>query len=245
MAYTEAPETIQTFIKQRFRWMLGMLQTAFKHRDTYLHSGSMGVKLCTLPNIFIFQFIFALISPVMDLMLLWGIVCWVLFFQMHPGISTPPELWEFLGYWCGFQALELSAAALAFKLDAKKGWWWLLPFVVVQRFLRSATSLLGGDPVQRRRDQRKVRRLGETPANRKGVVEPFAATQLERRMVGTSLLDFAHTGSASAHIARVAEGVATGLGPNGKAMRLPAYLYGFYPACGRVDSIYQVVEASR
>jgi peptidoglycan-N-acetylglucosamine deacetylase len=134
MAYTEAPETVGAFIKQRFRWMFGMLQTAFKHRDAYLRPGAAGVKFCTLPNILIFQFLFALISPVIDLLLIWGIAAWIWFFEMHPGVEVPQELWQFLGYWGVFQMLELSAAALAFKLDARNGWWRLLPLVVVQRF---------------------------------------------------------------------------------------------------------------
>jgi peptidoglycan-N-acetylglucosamine deacetylase len=134
MAYTEAPETIRTFMQQRFRWMFGTLQTAFKHRSAYLQSGSPGVKFCTIPNIFIFQFLFALISPVMDLLLLFGVASWFLFFQMHPGIGVPQDLWLFVGYWGGFQMLELCAAALAFKLDARDNWWRLLPLVIVQRF---------------------------------------------------------------------------------------------------------------
>ena len=134
LAYTEAPETTRSFVRQRFRWMYGMLQAAFKHRDAYRRPGAMGVKLCTLPNIVIFQFLFALISPIMDLLLVFGIICWIWFFVVHPGVDTPGTLWRFVSYWCGFQLLELTAAAWAFHLDAKRGWWGLLPLVVVQRF---------------------------------------------------------------------------------------------------------------
>ena len=43
----------------------------------------------------------------------------------------------------------------------------------------------------------------------------------------------------------MSERVAAGLRPNGEAMRLPAYLYGFHPTCGGVDGVNLVVEASR
>src|SRR6478672_71736 len=52
-------------------------------------------------------------------------------------------------------------------------------------------------------------------------------------------------GGASPHIASMSERVAAGLRPNGEAMRLPAYLYGFHPTCGGVDGVNMVVEASR
>jgi len=134
LAYTEAPETMRTFIRQRFRWMYGMLQAAFKHKDAYRYPGATGVKICTLPNIFIFQFLFTLIAPVMDLLLIVGIICWIWFLASHPGIQTPPAFWQFLGYWCAFQFLEITGAAFAFHIDAMKKWWSLLPLVVVQRF---------------------------------------------------------------------------------------------------------------
>jgi len=36
VAYTEAPEAIEPFIKQRFRWMFGSIQALWKHRDMML-----------------------------------------------------------------------------------------------------------------------------------------------------------------------------------------------------------------
>src|SRR6266702_7231078 len=34
MAFTEAPDTVRGFVQQRFRWMYGTLQAAWKHVDT-------------------------------------------------------------------------------------------------------------------------------------------------------------------------------------------------------------------
>ena len=33
ISYTEAPETFKQFLKQRFRWSFGVMQTFWKHRD--------------------------------------------------------------------------------------------------------------------------------------------------------------------------------------------------------------------
>ena len=111
-----------------------MLQAAYKNRDVYSTRGALGVKLCTLPNIFLFQFLFPLISPAIDLVLLWSILAafWVQI--MHASAEFASGTSEVVAYWAGFQALELSIAAFAFMLDKRGGWWRLLPLVVVQRF---------------------------------------------------------------------------------------------------------------
>lgn len=134
VARTEAPETLPNFLKQRFRWMFGMLQVAFKHRGVYAQSEAWGVKLVTLPNIFFFQFLFPLISPAIDLMLLWSLLS-VLWLQiMHQSHHLPSNVTTIILYWAGFQALEMAAAIIAILLDCKGNWWHMLPLVIIQRF---------------------------------------------------------------------------------------------------------------
>ncbi|MEI8104201.1 MAG: glycosyltransferase, partial [Candidatus Moraniibacteriota bacterium] len=68
--FTEAPDTVGAFVRQRFRWMYGTMQTVFKHRKVFLnvrHGGSLG--FIAMPNILLFQIIFPLVSPFIDLAL--------------------------------------------------------------------------------------------------------------------------------------------------------------------------------
>jgi cellulose synthase/poly-beta-1,6-N-acetylglucosamine synthase-like glycosyltransferase len=134
VARTEAPETLAAFLKQRFRWMFGTLQVAYKHKGTMLRGEAHGVAYFALPNIFVFQFLLALISPVMDLMLLLTLIGAVRAGVMHPADGLPSGLAATAAYWSALQALEVTAAAIAFKLDGRRGCWRLLPLVIVQRF---------------------------------------------------------------------------------------------------------------
>lgn len=70
VALTEAPETFEALLKQRFRWSFGTLQCAWKHRAALgrRHTGALGVV--GLPNIWLFQLLFPLLAPAADVALL-------------------------------------------------------------------------------------------------------------------------------------------------------------------------------
>lgn len=74
IALTEAPEAIRQFMKQRFRWMFGMMQVAFKHMDAFALKDSKTVGLIALPNILLFQIFFPLLAPIIDLFALVTII---------------------------------------------------------------------------------------------------------------------------------------------------------------------------
>jgi cellulose synthase/poly-beta-1,6-N-acetylglucosamine synthase-like glycosyltransferase len=134
IARTEAPDTVRLFLRQRFRWMFGMLQVAWKHTGVFGESGGFGIKLLALPNIFLFQFFFALIAPVVDVMLVATLVAdAVYYFQGQiDGVSPRTEVVFF--YWMGWQALEFCVAVLAYRLDGRRVPLHLLPMLVAQRF---------------------------------------------------------------------------------------------------------------
>jgi len=60
-------------VRQRYRWMYGTLQAAWKHADALFRPRYGSLGFIALPNIFIFQVLFPLISPVMDLLMLEGV----------------------------------------------------------------------------------------------------------------------------------------------------------------------------
>ena len=134
IAVTEAPETVREFNKQRFRWMFGMIQVAFKHRGIYLKRGAWGLKLFTIPNIVIFQFLFTLFSPIMDVLLVAAFASDGWSYAHHGGDMLSARTVQILAYWGVFQILELAFAAVALWLHGEKSNWRLLHLTVLQRF---------------------------------------------------------------------------------------------------------------
>jgi cellulose synthase/poly-beta-1,6-N-acetylglucosamine synthase-like glycosyltransferase len=132
-ALTEAPETVRGFLKQRLRWMLGTLQATVKHAGALLERPK-GMALLTIPNVLLFQFGFTLAAPLMDAVLIYALLP----FAIAPltGAPTPNygNLVIIAQYWLAFQAADLSAAAIGIRLEAERGYWRLLPLVIVQRF---------------------------------------------------------------------------------------------------------------
>ena len=70
IGYTEAPETVEALIKQRFRWTFGTIQAVWKHLDTLGRKKYGSLGWIAMPNIFLFQILLPLVSPVIDLLFL-------------------------------------------------------------------------------------------------------------------------------------------------------------------------------
>ncbi|KKK38729.1 hypothetical protein WQ57_07000 [Mesobacillus campisalis] len=73
-AYTEAPETIGAFLKQRFRWTFGTLQCLWKHKRALRETNQKALGLVALPNMFLFQFVVPSFAPLLDLLFVFGIL---------------------------------------------------------------------------------------------------------------------------------------------------------------------------
>lgn len=131
IALTEAPKTLRAFLKQRFRWMFGTLQVAFKHIGAITARPS-GVSLIILPNIAL-QFAFTLIAPLMDILTVWIILAMALSLTgaMSPIDSQTLQL--LAAYWALFQAVDLFTAGVGLALNGDLRAWRLLPLVVLQR----------------------------------------------------------------------------------------------------------------
>jgi peptidoglycan-N-acetylglucosamine deacetylase len=133
IAWTEAPDTMRSLAKQRFRWSFGTLQCMWKHRDALLRLRYGTLGLIAMPNVWLFQILFPLISPVMDLMLIWALVSAALERYQHPQQYSISNLQQILFYYALFLAVDWLAAAYAFMLERRERWsllWWLL----LQRF---------------------------------------------------------------------------------------------------------------
>ncbi|HVO57582.1 MAG TPA: glycosyltransferase [Dongiaceae bacterium] len=160
IAWTEAPETPGVLIRQRFRWTFGTLQSFWKHRDTLFRPKYGTLGWIALPNIFVFQLVLPLISPVIDLMFLGSIVMWGLM-QLH--LSWIPQftfvtanLERSVLFFLGFLLIDVLTCVVAFALERDEDWTLLIP-VLLQRFyyrqlmyvvlFRSVKEAISGRPV--------------------------------------------------------------------------------------------------
>lgn len=62
-AFTEAPETLDDLLKQRIRWMYGVMQTMWKHRGLLFSVRHPGIGFIVLPNYFLSLLIPLLLLP--------------------------------------------------------------------------------------------------------------------------------------------------------------------------------------
>jgi len=142
IAWTEAPETWSALVRQRFRWTFGTLQTVWKHRDTLFRKRYGTLGWIALPNIFIFQILFPMFSPTVDLMLAGSFVLWgsAQLLEKWPVIPFPQALAvsttnfeRTLLFFLIFTCVDLLACELAFLMEKQESRLllvWLLP----QRF---------------------------------------------------------------------------------------------------------------
>jgi cellulose synthase/poly-beta-1,6-N-acetylglucosamine synthase-like glycosyltransferase/peptidoglycan/xylan/chitin deacetylase (PgdA/CDA1 family) len=103
-ARTEAPATLQQLYRQRYRWSYGTMQAMWKHRKALTDSGDSGrFGRIGLPFLALFGVALPLLAPVVDIMLVYGVIFW--------------ELRETLIAWLGMLALQLFTAGVAFRFD--------------------------------------------------------------------------------------------------------------------------------
>lgn len=132
IARTEAPETLGAFIKQRDRWMFGMLQATWKQRGAY-RSSARGLGYFTLPNVLLFQVFFPLIGILLDLSFVLSLGWALLQLHYHPDGGFSPT-GPVLVFSLLFIVIDLLAAALSFALEPSEDWR-LLPLLIPQRVI--------------------------------------------------------------------------------------------------------------
>ena len=133
IAWTEAPHDLRSLAKQRFRWSYGTLQCMWKHRDALFRPRYGALGFVAMPNVWIFQILFPLISPVMDLMLVYTLVSIGLDRWQQPVGYSSSNLQQVLFYYALFLAIDWLSAGFAFLLERRERWsllWWLF----LQRF---------------------------------------------------------------------------------------------------------------
>ena len=157
LAFTEAPDTVRGLLKQRFRWVFGTLQAAWKQRDALLRPRFGSLGLVALPNLLVFQVLFPLVCT-RD-----GSADGAVARRPRSSSSTstrPSSRPTSSPARCSsmrvFVAVDLVAALLAFVLERQEDWRLLL-WLPLQRFayrqlmyyvvVKSVTTALRGTTV--------------------------------------------------------------------------------------------------
>lgn len=137
-AYTEAPETLKAFFRQRFRWTYGTLQCLVKHRKALFKYGFFG--WFALPVIWTFQIGFQVIAPLVDLQIIISLIGFALALFANGGSQESSPLGQSIAnmreaglLYMVFFGVELLSALIAYKLEGKRpaSLWWLF----LQRFV--------------------------------------------------------------------------------------------------------------
>ncbi len=107
LAWTEAPATLRQLWRQRYRWSYGTMQAAWKHRHALLERGHAGrFGRLGLPLLAVFQILTPLLSPLIDILALYGLV-------FGDALTTVLA-------WSGMLAVQAVCAAYAFHLDGER-----------------------------------------------------------------------------------------------------------------------------
>jgi len=129
IAYTEAPETVNMLLKQRFRWSFGVMQSFWKNRKTLLNKKYGYFGMVGMPNILIYQIILPLFSPLADLFMLISLISGLFslsainnltltgfsgILSLHNGFG------QVLFYYLIFIFVDMIFAAIAFKMEQEK-----------------------------------------------------------------------------------------------------------------------------
>jgi len=103
ISYTEVPERTAALLRQRFRWLYGTLQSAWKHRGALLRPKYGSLGFIGLPCIWLFQMALPLVSPVAEIAMI---------------ATLAAGRWEVVVFYGGaLLALEFVGGIVAYALE--------------------------------------------------------------------------------------------------------------------------------
>jgi len=106
-AWTEAPATLGSLWRQRYRWSYGTMQAVWKHKRALFTRDPRQRKIGrrALPYMFFFQILLPIVAPLIDLFALYGLL-----------FTNPVPV---IGYWLAFNAVQVGLAVFAFRMDGE------------------------------------------------------------------------------------------------------------------------------
>ncbi|MHB1921686.1 MAG: glycosyltransferase [Chitinophagaceae bacterium] len=124
ISYTEAPESLGMFFRQRFRWSFGVMQSFWKHRDTLFNNNYGNLGKIAMPNILIYQILLPFLAPLADIIFVFGMIV----------LSNASRL-HILQYYLIFLLVDAAAAMVAFSFEKEDflKLFWVIPQRLVYR----------------------------------------------------------------------------------------------------------------
>ena len=119
IALTEAPETFRALGKQRYRWSFGTLQCLWKHRKVLSKGRPRGLALFGMPQAWLFQIVFAALSPLIDLALVLSIIGTAVRVHQHGWLQTQSDVLRMAVYWMVFTSVDLLAGWIAYRMEPR------------------------------------------------------------------------------------------------------------------------------
>jgi cellulose synthase/poly-beta-1,6-N-acetylglucosamine synthase-like glycosyltransferase len=136
IAWTEAPQTLRQLARQRFRWAFGTIQCIWKHKRVIAAGKPAGLAFLGLPQAIIFQLLFAVVSPIIDLALLVSIFSTATSIEEHGYRAMSGDLQRIGLFWLLFTAIDVTVALIAIALERREDWGlmaWLVPQRIIYR----------------------------------------------------------------------------------------------------------------
>ena len=150
-AYTEAPETVPQWVRQRLRWSFGMMQISWKHKAAFLERRAVG--LVSIPDLAAFGILISILAPIADILFIMNLVRIAGILVEDPQAALSPVSIAINVAYLAYFLSDMLLAALAMSLEPDEDRR-LLPWVLTQRFfyrqlywfvaLRSIGRVLGG-----------------------------------------------------------------------------------------------------
>lgn len=119
IAWTEAPDTFHALFKQRYRWAFGTLQCLWKHRAALLLGKPRGLARFGMPQAWLFQILFSLISPIIDIALVASVVDTGFRLYNHGYGAMQADLLTILAFWSAFTAVDVLCGWIAYRLEGQ------------------------------------------------------------------------------------------------------------------------------
>ncbi len=121
IAWTEAPSTLRTLAKQRFRWAFGTMQCLWKHRVLIFNPAYRWLGCFSLPSIIICQILLVAAMPLVDFLLI---------ISLFTGAG-----WPFVFYFAAFLICDLVLALLACRIEEEpyRRAAWIIPMRFIYR----------------------------------------------------------------------------------------------------------------
>ncbi len=121
LALTEAPESLNNFLKQRSRWTFGMMQSFWKHRDLLFSFKKPNIGWVALPNLLLFNFLIPIFSPLVDILFITGLF-------MH-------DADQYIFFYLLYFLIDCLISSLAYHYDHQKFDLKKALYLFVQRFI--------------------------------------------------------------------------------------------------------------